>query len=101
MYEEREELFTRIKELKSQAKENQRVLDSRTFIKDEEESCFQPASSFAIRLAISVLFLAGFLYLKEENRTILGVGTEKVTEAISRNVDLQEALDSVKMEGKQ
>lgn len=97
--------------LREEAEENQQDLDSRSYQKSftrhpfhssrtyqEAESKESGSGSFYVRTTLCLLIFCGFLWLKKENRSFLGMALETVQEAISQSVVLQDHTDSGKIE---
>lgn len=61
----------------------------------------RPADSrggtFGLRLVLCLMIWGGFFWMHMENAPILGYQTEKVAEAVSTDVGLQDLTNSVKM----
>ena len=93
-----------ISALREVADENQRDLDSRSYQRDfsrtyQESPVYEGSGgSFYLRTTLCLLIFCGFLWVKKENRSILGVAPENVREVISQSIILQDVPDSVKIE---
>lgn len=90
--------------LRKTAEENQQDLDSRCYERNFTRTFERPAiiessgGGFYIRTTLCLLIFCGFLWVKKENRSILGMAPDAVREAISQSVILQDIPNSDKME---
>lgn len=97
--------------LREEANGNQQDLDSRSYQRDFTRShpgnfsrTYQKPEeraedrSFYLRTTICLLIFCGFLWLRKENRSVLGMAPEVLQEVLSQSVVLQDLPESVKME---
>lgn len=96
----REELLSRMREMAKQNENNMRGCvyrhpgSSRASTEEsyrEEER----GSTFGLRLLLCLVIWGGFFWMHMENAPIMGYQTEKVVEAVSTDVGLQELKNSV------
>ena len=86
------DLEMEMNELRIIAEENQRDLTGRCYqrdytrIPDSENRREDGMGSFFLRTSLSLLIFCGFLWLQRENRSILGVTPDAVTEVISQSI---------------
>ena len=53
--------------------------------------------TFSLRLFLSLIILAGFVWFHMQDKAFLGYQSEQVVEAVSNSVNLQELAESVKI----
>ncbi|MEE0420856.1 MAG: hypothetical protein UDG86_12505 [Lachnospiraceae bacterium] len=56
------------------------------------------SGTFSLRLLVSLLILGGFLWMHMKGTPIFGYNSDKVVEALSQDVDLQELTNSVRID---
>lgn len=101
----REELLANMREMAKQNENNLKYCTSRrpgyvpaedrTEKSAEEEGI---GGTFGLRLFLCLAIWGGFFWMHMENAPIMGYQTEKVVEAVSTDVGLQELTNSVTIE---
>lgn len=96
----REELLSRMREMAKQNENNMRGCvyshpGSSRMITEEPQRETERGSTFGLRLLLCLVIWGGFFWMHMENAPIMGYQTEKVVEAVSTDVGLQELKNSV------
>lgn len=96
----RDELLTRMREMARQNESSMRSCSYRHPGKgwgdgDQPQERAERGSTFGLRLLLCLVIWGGFFWMHMENAPIMGYQTEKVVEAVSTDVGLQELKNSV------
>ena len=94
-----------LEELRESAKRNEQNLQGSVFYyrstyprhMEDTEEVPRKYSTFVLRLFLCVVVFGAFLWSHLDGQSVLGYNTEKVVEAISTDVDLQDIPNSVKI----
>ncbi len=87
----RDELLSRMREMAKQNENNMKGLGEMGESQERQER----GSTFGLRLLLCLVIWGGFFWMHMENAPIMGYQTEKVVEAVSTDVGLQELKNSV------
>ena len=96
----RDELLSRMREMAKQNENNMkghlyRYSDTGLGEMGESQERQERGSTFGLRLLLCLVIWGGFFWMHMENAPIMGYQTEKVVEAVSTDVGLQELKNSV------
>lgn len=103
----REELLARMREMAKENEDNMKGCTYRYTGASSQNSYDRGSrekergSTFGFRLLLCLVIWGGFFWMHMEDAPVMGYDTQKVVEAVSTDVGLQELKDSVKIEPKQ